>query len=340
MMHRKSPGFTLIELLVVIAIIGVLVALLLPAVQSAREASRRAKCTNNLRQIGLAMHNYHDAMNRFPSALTYVAGSPDVPTGIGSPFAAILPYLDQQNVQNLLDAERDVWTGVSTTVAQIAIDTFICPSDTAPTSYQYDFFTTLAFPVGDTFGSDSYGLNKGVNDAQSLSPGFGPSPVTHESGMFDFNAFRTIAQVRDGTSNTFFVGEAAGGFPICHGIGCDEPAGDRISVHFWLVGGHSQPGWVTNFGFIYSGNKCSTVERLNKNPVTDSVHDVDNTFDNTPSFRGGPHWVTNFRSFHPGGANFLFVDGSVRFVKETIDMSAYRSLSTIKGGEVISADAY
>jgi len=90
---RDRCGFTLIELLVVIAIIAVLIALLLPAVQSAREAARRASCLNNLKQLGLAMHGYHDAINRFPSALTYIAGSPDVPTGIGSPLAAILPYL-------------------------------------------------------------------------------------------------------------------------------------------------------------------------------------------------------------------------------------------------------
>ena len=89
-----------------IAIIAVLIGLLLPAVQAAREAARRASCLNNLKQLGLAMHDYHDAINRFPSALTYIAGSPDVPTGIGSPLAAILPYLEQKNVQDLLDPNQ------------------------------------------------------------------------------------------------------------------------------------------------------------------------------------------------------------------------------------------
>jgi prepilin-type processing-associated H-X9-DG protein len=107
----------------------------------------------------------------------------------------------------------------------------------------------------------------------------------------------------------------------------------------WIVEGHSQPGWVSA-GFIFAGGKCSTVERLNKNPVTDSVHAVLQTFDCTPSFRGGPHWVTNFRSFHPGGANFLHADGSVRWTKETIAMPTYRALSTIQGGELISADSH
>ena len=91
-------------------------------------------------------------------------------------------------------------------------------------------------------------------------------------------------------------------------------------------------------GFVYSGNKCSTVERLNKSPVTDSVHDVARTFDCRPSWAGGPHWTTNFRSFHPSGALFQYVDGSVRWISESIDMSTYRGLSTIRGGEIAAAE--
>jgi prepilin-type processing-associated H-X9-DG protein len=133
------------------------------------------------------------------------------------------------------------------------------------------------------------------------------------------------------------MGEAAGGYPICHGIGCDQPYAGGLSVHFWLVGGHSQPPWVLQ-GFVYSGNKCSTVERMNKVPVTDSVHAKEQTFDCTPSFRGGPHWCTNFRSFHPGGANFLYADGSVRWKSQTIAMTTYRALSTIQGGEILTSE--
>lgn len=115
-MKRHRIGFTLIELLVVIAIIGALVALLLPAVQAAREAGRRAQCANILKQIGLAMHGYNMVTDRFPSALTYVAGTPDVPTGIGTPFAAILPYLEQRNLQDLLNPALP-WIYVSPTLA-------------------------------------------------------------------------------------------------------------------------------------------------------------------------------------------------------------------------------
>src|SRR5262249_54997790 len=148
-------------------------------------------------------------------------------------------------------------------------------------------------------GSDSYGLSKGLNDACCLGAGYGPVPTTPLSGMFDFNTFHRISEVLDGTSNTFLLGEAAGGYPVCDGIACNKPYSNGLAVHNWLVGGHSQPAWVLG-GFVYSGNKCSTVERLNKSPVTDAVHDVANTFNCTPSFQGGPHWVTNFRSFHPG----------------------------------------
>jgi prepilin-type N-terminal cleavage/methylation domain-containing protein len=230
-MEKERSGFTLIELLVVIAIIAVLIGLLLPAVQAAREAARRASCQNNLKQLGLGLHNYHNTMNRFPSALTYIAGTPDVPTGIGSPLAAILPYLEEKNVQDLLNPAQP-WYMASPTVARLTLSLFMCPSDTGPSPYHYPFFDAWGLPVGSTFGSDSYGISKGLNDAECLSPGFGPPPTTALSGLFDFNCFRGIVDIRDGASNTFMMGEAAGGFPICHGIGCDQPYPNGLSVHF------------------------------------------------------------------------------------------------------------
>jgi len=151
-----------------------------------------------------------------------------------------------------------------------------------------------------------------------------------------------MRDITDGSSHTFAYGEAASGFQMCTGIGCDtpiDPAPGEFgnSVHSWLVGGHSQPGWQAA-GFYVTGNKCSTVERLNTTPVTDSLHNVDgnNTFDCRASFEGGPHWASNFRSFHEGGGFFLFADGSVRFKNENIDFATYRALSTIQGEEVIN----
>jgi prepilin-type N-terminal cleavage/methylation domain-containing protein len=247
-MLTRRDAFTLIELLVVIAIIAVLIALLLPAVQAAREAGRRASCMNNLKQLGLGLHSYHDAMNMFPSALTFIAGSPDVPTGIGSPLAAILPYLEQKNLQDLLNPDLP-WIMVSPTAAKMTLSSFLCPSDTGPSPYHYPFFDSWGLPVGSTFGSSSYGISKGVNDAQCFSPGFGPAPLTAQSGLFQFNTFRRISEINDGTSNTFMMGEAASGFPICDGIGCSVPYKNNLSVHFWLVGGHSQPVGVHRYSY-------------------------------------------------------------------------------------------
>jgi len=332
-MHSvRRRGFTLIELLVVIAIIAILIGLLLPAVQQAREAARRVQCKNNLKQMGLALHNYHDVFNRFPAAMTFVAGSSDQTSACLN--VAILPYLEQANLQNLLDPSVP-WFFVPADVARRQLPIFACPTDTAPSATTYPFIQSFGLPVGGTFGNSSYGHSIGLNDALCFSPGLGGRPVTPESGLFAFHSFYRMRDILDGSSNTFAVGEAAAGLPICHGIGCSQPdpAGQRSSQG-WLIGGHTQPGWAAA-GFVYSGNKCSTVERMNKTPVTDSVHDVPNTFDCRPSFRGGPHWVSNFRSLHKGGCHFLFADGSVSFLSENIDMNVYRGLSTIQGSEVV-----
>jgi hypothetical protein len=254
--------------------------------------------------------------------------------GIGSPFAAILPYLEQQNLRDILSPDRP-WYLESSTVAQMVISVYLCPSDTGPYRHSIPLFDVLGLPVGSIFGSNSYGLSKGVNDALCFSLWFGAPPITAESGMFDFNAFRGIADIGDGSSNTFMIGEGATGYPLCHGIGCMTQYQNYLSVDNWLFGGQSQPAWV-NQGFVYPGNKCSTVERLNKAPVTDAVIVVPQAFNCTPSFRGGPHWTTNFRSFHPGGGLFLYADGSTRWTKDTIAMPTYRALSTIRGGELLS----
>lgn len=330
--RRPSCGFTLIELLVVMAIIGVLVALLLPAIQQAREAARRVKCANNLKQMGLALHNYHDVHQSFPASMMFVHGSPDQTYGCAN--LAILSFLEETNLRKLVDTSIP-WFFISPDVAERPLEVFICPSDSATNPTFYPFIASFGLPVGAKFGNSSYGHSGGLNDAECFGPGLSSPPFTNESGLFAFHSFYRMRDIVDGSTYTFAMGEAASGFPICTGVGCNvpDPAGQK-STHGWLIGGHSQPAWVAA-GFVYSGNRCSTVERLNKTPVTDSVHDVANTFDCRPSFRGGPHHVTNFRSFHPGGANFLYADGSVRWLSDTIEMQTYRSLSTLIGGETL-----
>src|SRR5262249_49473903 len=270
--------------------------------------------------------------DRFPAAMVFVAGSADQTTGCAN--VALLPYLEQGNLKDLLDPSVP-WFFISPGVATQQLPIFTCPSDLAPPSTTYPFIESFGLPVGGTFGNSSYGHSIGVTDALCFSAGLGGPPITSESGLFAFHSFYRMRDIRDGSSNTFAIGEAASGFPICAGIGCTnpDPAG-QTSSHGWLLGGHGQPTWDAA-GFVYSGNKCSTVEKMNKTPVTNSNHDVAKTFDCTPSFRGGPHWVSGFRSFHSGGCNFLFCDGSVRFVGDSIDLALYRGLSTIRGGEVV-----
>ena len=334
----RRSAFSLSELLVVIAIIAILIALLLPAVQQAREAARRMQCKNNLKQLGIALHNYHDVHLCFPAAMYMVAGSPDQVSG--NVNTSLLAFVEQGNVRDLIDPHIP-WFFADPAVARMRLPIFACPSDIGPDTFSSAFIASLGVPVGSTFGTSSYAHSIGLNDALCFSPGLGARPVTAQSGVFAFHSRTRIADIIDGTSNTFAIGEAASGFEICTGVGCTTPlppapGEERSSAHSWLLGGHSQRGWQAA-GFYYTGNKCSTVDRINKNPVTDSLHDVSgtNTFDCRPSFDEGPHWASNFRSFHTGGASFLFCDGWVQFLSENIDLKTYQALSTILGGEIV-----
>ena len=337
MSRSCKRGFTLIELLVVIAIIAILIALLLPAVQNAREAARRTQCKNNLKQLGLAMHNYHDVHKMFPPGYRFMPNS--AIEAMGSPNVSLLPFLDQANLQELADAEIP-WYLQTPSTAQTIVPVFVCPSDVAANPTAYPWIAAMGVPVGDTFANSSYAYSFGYRDAFSFGAGHGPPPVTKESGVFAFHSNTRISSITDGSSNTFAVGEAASGFEICEGIRCDEPVtgpnGESGSAHGWLVGGAgAEPFYAT--GLRYTGHAASTVERMNKTPVTDSYAAISNSqkFDNRGSWEGGPHWMSHFRSHHDGGCHFLFCDGRVKFLSETIDMATYRNLSCMQDGQVV-----
>ncbi len=340
--RRRPPalgrGFTLVELLVVIAIIGVLVGLLLPAVQAAREAARRMQCSNNCKQVGLALHNYESALRRFPPGMRFINGGTPI-DAVGTAWVSLLPFLEQSNAANTISSSIP-WYLQNSAAAQIIEAVYLCPSDTLEPIHSYPFIGALGLPVGDKFATCSYGMNLGVNDAISFSPGFRPRPVTAFSGVFAFHSATQIGHITDGTSNTFAVGEAASGFDMCEGIGCKTPmanipTGEKKSAHGWLVGG-ANPSSLFAGGFRYSGGFASSVEQINKSPVTDSFYDVAKINNNTPSWQGGPHRAPNFRSFHTGGANFAFCDGSVQYLSQSIDLPTFQALSTIQGGEVVS----
>ena len=330
----RRSAFTLIELLVVIAIIAVLVALLLPAVQQAREAARRAQCRNNLKQLGIAMHNYHEVYNTFPPGYRFVAGSPS--DAMGTATYSLLPYLDQGNLQGNIDPNIP-WYLLSPNLARQAMPVLLCPSDAAASPTTYPLLLALNLPVGGSFANSSYGFSMGFRDSLCFGPGLGARPVTPQSGVFAFHSKTRMADIIDGSSNTFAIGEAASGLRLCNGIGCTAPdPNGATSAQGWLVGGASiEPLYAA--GFRYSGGWISAVEPPNKSPVTDSYYKLSgNAFlDCRSSLEGGPHWVSNARSMHSGGVNFMFCDGSVRFLSASINLVSYRSLSTIQGGEVV-----
>ncbi|MFO1095039.1 MAG: DUF1559 domain-containing protein [Planctomycetaceae bacterium] len=320
---RHRTGFTLIELLVVIAIIAILIALLLPAVQQAREAARRVQCKNNLKQFGLALHNYHDVFGTFPPGMRFRKF--DEP--VGGAFFSLLPYIEQANIQTTIDTSLE-WFNTPAALCRLPLPLFVCPSDPAPNPAFYPAIAAANFPAGGTFAISSYGINLGANDAICHSPGGGAPPVTPQSGVFANQSKTRIASIIDGTSNTFALLEAAGGFRLCNGVGCTTPLPTgETSTMSWLIGGYSIELYYAG-GFRYPGIYVSTVEPINKTPVTDSRGMLFNGayLDCRSSQNGGPHWATHACSFHTGGAQFLLCDGSVRLISQNISMVTYRAL--------------
>ncbi|MFO0889305.1 MAG: DUF1559 domain-containing protein [Isosphaeraceae bacterium] len=334
--RRPSPGFTLIELLVVIAIIAVLIALLLPAVQSARESARRAQCVNNLKQIGIAIHNYHDANGILPLG-SQQFGAWDKSCGYWpsghSLFTAILPYVEQGGTFNAVNfsfvanadtPQSGVFPGqVQATALQTQIATYVCPSEVSPMTYRSSYY-----PSSQT----SYAAVLGVKDTvrwwidcpQQIPP----------DGIFGLNHGSKLSAITDGTSNTLMVGEASR---------------FRNETEDWYNEWSSALWWgsaiegVSRFAAI-----ATTAPRLNANlqipdpePTYTYTGDVDSwAYDPNPAVNALNAGQFGFRSQHPGGANFVFGDGSVRYLKESISPAVYRNLSTKAGGEVLSADAY
>lgn len=333
-------GFTLVELLVVIAIIGILVGLLLPAVQAAREAARRMSCQNNVKNIVLSMHNYESAHRTFPYGSTARFGSALPNTNMySSAFAATLPFIEQANLQNLIDF-RYPWEQQTPQVARTPIPIFFCPSDAGENPKHDAPFEALVgqlgLPIGGNFGAVSYALSKGPNFRWSNRP------RSHQHrGMFDIGMGTKHGAITDGTSNTFCIGEAATGNPwnVCEGQGCTGapvmgPAGLVTAFQAWLI---PQPNSTTYKGAGLPARTSifgTTADRMNKFPVTETlVDDAGFTHANADADS-----TSNFRSNHTGGCNMGMVDGSVQFVASTMDTVPYQALSTVQSGEVVSIE--
>ena len=309
--RRDRQAFTLVELLVVIAIIGILIAMLLPAVQAAREAARRMQCAGNFKQVGIALHNYHSALNHFPPGVTW---DWSVSYYGWSWSVYILPYLEQDILEASINFDVTVYANTgSREIAAHSIDVYNCPSD----------------PKAGTWCEWSGGFNQGpgVNDDFRVTSiaGVADSDLwqrnaaqgENSNGIFFANKNMTIAEITDGTSNTLCIGEVTGARGIRGGV-------DAWYQHSW---------------FTYN---CHATNRVINDPVTlpggrnDSTDPIGGTGGNTSLAVATLFNDLGFSSWHPGGCHFGMADGSARFFTEDVDHDVLRFLATRAGGEAVT----
>lgn len=328
-------GFTLVELLVVIAIIGILIGLLLPAVQAAREAARRMSCSNNLRQLGIAFHNYHTVHNCFPGlGLTS-------PTSF-SVAAKLLPYVEQKNLQDLIDFRQPLYVTygqgqsrlnvVHLQAARTVLTLLRCPSDGAQETFEEDPGVVVAG------GNYRVCIGSGRDYLYDLR-----FPT---DGVFHFGAHRGLRDIVDGSSNTMLMSESllgpqqaregqlssreeraryicryagslrGGGLPGLHGLYNPDLESLTAGCTRWLPG--------RGFGWIAGRALASTFSAYL--PPNATASDL------------AAHGIGYFaaRSNHPGGVNILLADGAVRFISNTVNINVWRALSTCQGGESVA----
>ncbi|MEW4489520.1 DUF1559 domain-containing protein [Thalassoglobus sp. JC818] len=309
---KSRRGFTLIELLVVIAIIAILIALLLPAVQQAREAARRTSCKNNLKNICLALHNYHDQKGAFPFGF-------DERETLWS--AMILPELEQANLYNTLvwqESGPGNWNANGSpnqSACGTVVSVFRCPSMAVPTNVDNQGIPGRV-PTSYRAVSGSNAVSDDLSTVPSGHPVHALEEQTGLDGMFYGCSSTRIRDILDGTSSTFMIGESR-----------TEPnfVKDNQGMDYWLFGAPQTGGWDCRpgdrGGTEYSEGLGSTYGKLNARVTDPSVH--------------GVIMEMSFGSYHPGGAHFGMADGAVRFVSENIDQDLLRSLGTIRNGEVI-----
>jgi prepilin-type N-terminal cleavage/methylation domain-containing protein/prepilin-type processing-associated H-X9-DG protein len=330
--HTRRRAFTLIELLVVIAIIGTLLGLLLPAIQRVRETAARLTCSNNLRQIGLALHHYHDVRHSLPPG--YMDGNldpnstPDNDVGPGWGWAAYsLPYLEDRNVYKQINFKVGVGVGSNIVVSQMSLPIFICPSDGYPQNFPvYD--SSFTVPIT-TLAHSSYVACSGWVECFSGAGG-NPLPGPGSDGLsgtygaagrgaFFRNSHIRLIDVRDGLSNTIFVGERCGAHSPSTWTGA--VTGGRCPA--WMAG---QPPYSPPPGPAYDNADFAEALVLAHGNAS-HVPSADFPIFDPDTF---------YSDHRPLGANFLFGDGSVHYLSRSMSPTTFQYLCTIAGGEVIN----
>lgn len=337
-----QSAFTLIELLVVIAIISVLISLLLPAVQTARESARRASCVNNLKQLGLALHNYESLVGTFPPSVVLEGTGNTVRNWVGwSIHARLLPLVEQGNTFNLANFSHSAESLQNITVAALKISMLICPSEPDPNPASANVgisnITNYGWVMGDWYVWGGF-------SAQSNRSAFGP------------NRSRRSAELSDGLSNTMVASEALAKQPLYRDCGglmrvnnanqIPSPADTPETIIPEIQGGaacefkagHSE--W-TDGQAHHTG--ITTAWPPNRKIWGKTPSGSQQEFDITGQRekKGGPTFASiTARSMHPGGVNTLFGDGSVKFIKESVAGQVWRAIGTVASGEVVSADDY
>ncbi len=343
MLSRKTRGFTLIELLVVIAIIAVLIGLLLPAVQAAREAARRAQCVNNLKQLGLASHNYHDVAGKFPTNMYLhpIMGPSDGTTwNNASWLVLLLPQMEQQPLHNSVNFSMMMGTFIgggwkwsprysvgdpNSTVRVTVLNSLICPSDDSP-----NIDTTNPDDLsGLRAAGTSYVGNMGDN---CLGCGGEIAPAALGQVMLCTARLNLPCRRPELGHARLTSAQANNGSPAGSGV-------------YWAWGSDVGINMITDgtSNTLMAGEQIRKITTWNAwvgaNASIGSTAVPLNYKQRAPNINDWPYLYT-FRSNHPGGANFCMADGSVKFIKNTINFNIYQALSTRANGEIVSSDAF